>query len=175
MRFLITIVLVLSTFSLQAQETYMLQDDSTLKINGTSTIHDWTVAAEQLNGKLTADGQSPKSIELDVVVEGIKSERGPTMDNKMYDALKKDEHPKINFTLKEVKSSSVLVGTLSIAGQSKNVEIPVAFDHTGENIKLSGKYGIALADFGIEPPTAMFGQIVVGEKVEVEFALNFSK
>ena len=175
MKFLITLVLVVSSFCLQAQEMYSLQDDSTLKINGTSTIHDWTVAAEQLNGKLTADSNAPKSIEFDVVVEGIKSERGPTMDNKMYDALKKDEHPKINFTLKEVKKSSVLVGALSIAGQSKNVEIPVTLDHKGDNIKLAGKYGIALTDFGIEPPTAMFGQIVVGEKVEVEFALNFSK
>lgn len=170
-----TLVLVVSSFCLQAQETYSLQDDSTLKINGTSTIHDWTVAAEQLNGKLTADSNAPKSIDFDVVVEGIKSERGPTMDNKMYDALKKDEHPKINFTLKEVKKSSVLVGALSIAGQSKNVEIPVTLDHKGDNIKLAGKYGIALADFGIEPPTAMFGQIVVGEKVEVEFDLYFSK
>lgn len=175
MKFLMTLTLVVFSFCLQAQEGYSLQDDSTLKINGTSTIHDWTVAAEQLNGKLTADGNAPKSIEFDVVVEGIKSERGPTMDNKMYDALKKDEHPKINFTLKEVKNLSVLVGTLTIAGNSENVEIPVTLDHKGDNVKLSGKYGIALADFGIEPPTAMFGQIVVGEKVEVEFDLNFSK
>jgi polyisoprenoid-binding protein YceI len=32
---------------------------------------------------------------------------------------------------------------------------------------------IALEDFGIKPPTAMFGQIVVGDTVVVKFELIF--
>lgn len=157
------------------QETYMLSDQSTMIIDGTSTIHDWTVTANSLNGTIKAEGSAPKEIKFDVDVESIKSERGPTMDNKLYAALKKEEHPKVTFKLTEVKDNSILVGTLNIAGEEKPIEIPVAIDATSESIKLSGEQKITLQDYGIEPPTAMFGQIIVGDDVIVKFDLVFVK
>jgi polyisoprenoid-binding protein YceI len=92
----------------------------------------------------------------------------------MHDALEKDTHPKVMFSLKEVKNES-LVGTLTIAGNEQNVEIAAKMEASGNTLKINGQYAIALKDFEIEPPTAMFGQVIVGDDVTVKFDLVFTK
>lgn len=158
-----------------AQETYSLSDESSLTIDGTSTLHDWTVTANTMNGAVKADGSSPKEIDFEVVVADIISERGATMDKKMHDALKKEDYPKVFFKLTEVKDQSIVVGTLNIAGQEKTVEIPVKMDASEGALKFKGEQKITLQDYGMEPPTAMFGSIVVGDDVTVKFDLIFVK
>ncbi len=158
---------------LQAQETYKLSPKSTLTVDGTSTVHDWTVTANTIEGELIWDGKEPKSIDFQAVVADMKSERGATMDTKMHNALKKDEHPKIRFVLKEVKNGSLLSGILSMAGNTQNVDIESKLDMATGIAKISGQKKIVLKDFDIEPPTAMFGQVVVGDEVTVKFNLVF--
>lgn len=154
------------------QEFYTLATESTLTINGTSTVHDWTVAANKMTGTLTATEGTPKEISFEVNVADIQSERGPTMDKKMHAALKKEEHPKVSFALKEVKGTSTLVGTLTIAGIEKEVEIDSEIS-VGNEVRIQGEKKIILQDFDMDPPTAMFGQIVVGDEVTVKFDLLF--
>jgi len=158
-----------------AQETYTISSDSKLTIDGTSTVHDWTVLANSMTGNVTAEEGLPKTIEFEVAVAEIQSERGAAMDKKMHAALKKEEHPKISFKLTEVKNSTNLAGKLNIAGQEKAVEIPVKMNTDNGSLKISGEYAITLQDYGMEPPTAMFGQIIVGNDVTVKFDLDFSK
>lgn len=93
----------------------------------------------------------------------------------MHTALKKEEHPKISINLNEVKNSTNLMGTINVAGQEKTVEIPVKMNTDNASLKISGEYAITLQDYDIEPPTAMFGQIIVGNDVTVKFDLVFSK
>ncbi|MGI9550782.1 MAG: YceI family protein [Aurantibacter sp.] len=160
-----------------AQETYTLSSDSKLTIDGTSTVHDWTVTANTVEGTLKAEGKgtAPKEIDFQVTVADIKSERGATMDKKMHNALGKDSHPKVMFTLKEVKDESTLVGTLTIGGNAQDVEIAGRLDISADKVMITGEHGIALKDFEIEPPTAMFGQVIVGNDVTVKFDLVFTK
>jgi len=173
---LIGILFVLCGFCLgTAQDTYKLSSDSKLTIDGTSTVHDWTVTANSMQGNLKADGALPKEIDFQVDVADIKSERGATMDKKMHDALKKEEHPKVLFVLKEVKEQNIISGTLTIAGNSKDVAIESTISSSGNTIKISGEKEIALAAFDIEPPTAMFGQVIVGDDIVVKFDLVFEK
>ncbi|PKA98948.1 YceI-like domain-containing protein [Flavobacteriaceae bacterium MAR_2009_75] len=158
-----------------AQESYNLSDKSSLTIDGTSTVHDWTVNANVLEGQLILGDDLPKKIDFNVDVENIKSERGPTMDSKMHAALKMESHPKIVFNLEEVKDKSTLIGNLTIAGKGKKVEIPVDIQSSEGGIKISGEHKITLKNYGIEPPTAMFGQIIVGDEVTVKFDLQFDE
>ncbi|MBU2948806.1 YceI family protein [Zobellia uliginosa] len=159
----------------QAQGEYALADASKMTISGSSTVHDWVVAANTVSATLTYDGTAPKQIDLEVAVADIISERGATMDKKMHDALKKEEHPKVTFKLTEVKDKSTLLGMLNIAGVEKTVEIPVSMNTVSEGLKISGEKKLILQDYGMEPPTAMFGQIIVGDEVTVIFDLIFSK
>lgn len=174
-KFVIPIVLFLISVSIHAQDNYTLSAESKLTIEGTSTIHDWTVTANTMEGALKADGMAPREIDFQVTVADIKSERGATMDKKTHNALKFESNPKVIFTLKEVKNESSVVGTLSMAGKKKEVEIPAKIVASGGTLKISGEYPITLLDWDIEPPTAMFGQVIVGDDITVKFDLVFTK
>ena len=65
-----------------AQEIYILSSESTLTVDGTSTIHDWTVTANTIEGKMNLDGDVLREIIFEVTVADIMSERGATMDKK---------------------------------------------------------------------------------------------
>lgn len=158
-----------------AQDTYTLSSNSKLTIEGTSTAHDWTVTANTIEGFIKTEGSAPKQIDFQVAVADIKSERGATMDKKMHTALQKEMHPKVIFALKELRNEATLVGTLTIGGKQKEVEITGTLDNSANSIKIVGEHGIALNDFEIEPPTAMFGQVIVGDEVIVKFDLSFKK
>jgi len=157
-----------------AQESYRLSAESKLTISGTSTVHDWTVTANTMDGTLEASGNIPKAMNFKVAVADIKSERGATMDKKMHVALKQETNPKVVFSLKEA-SETMVSGSLSIAGSSQDVELPCEISISGNNLKIKGAYGFGLQEFYIEPPTAMFGQVVVGPNVTVKFDLVFVK
>ncbi len=158
-----------------AQESYRIASDSQLTIDGTSTVHSWTVSANKMEGSLSLQNGSPTAINFEVPVAEIRSERGATMDKKMHAALKKEEHPKVSFVLEQIKNTSVLVGVLAIAGIEKTVEIDAEIETDGSVMKIKGEQKIILQDFEMEPPTAMFGQIIVGDEVSVKFDLVFER
>ncbi|MEO9892845.1 YceI family protein [Aurantibacter sp.] len=170
-----TFLCIVAMMSGFAQDSYTLSSDSKLTIDGTSTVHDWTVTANTLKGALSADANQLKTIDFQVAVADIKSERGATMDKKMHAALQKESHPQVVFKLKELKNESILVGTLEIGGKTNEVEITSTVSSEGQSLKISGEYGLALKDYEIEPPTAMFGQVIVGPDVTVKFNLIFTK
>jgi len=158
-----------------SQESLELSSQSTLIISGTSSVHDWTVAAKEMTGKLTALENTPTEIIFEIMVVDIQSERGAAMDKKMHAALKKEQHPKIDFKLQEVKGKSIIIGILNIAGVSKEVEIDSEITSLTNGIQIKGEKKISLQYFDIEPPTAMFGQIIVGNDVTIFFDLIFEK
>jgi len=162
-----------------AQESYTLSDTSAMTIDGSSSLHDWTVTANTMEGTLTEDGENVSAVEFSVAVADILSDRAAAMDNKMHDALKKEEHPKVTFTVDgadaAIGEEQELKGTLTIAGVEQQVGIPATITQEAETLRVKGERMIALKDYGIEPPTAMFGSIVVGDEVTVKFDLVFEK
>lgn len=157
-----------------SQETYKLSESSLLTINGTSTVHSWTVTANDLQGSMSY-ADNIKDISLQVPVADIKSERGAAMDKKMHAALKMEEHPEVSFTFQEIDKGDGLSikGKLTIAGVEKSVDLKSEVSTVDNGYRIRGSKEIALQDFGMEPPTAMFGQIVVGDKVTVNYNLVF--
>ncbi len=161
-------------FCCTAQQTYKLSQESTLYIHGTSTAHDWTVTTQKMQGSLQLHTDAIKEIEFEVLVADIQSERGAAMDKKMHAALKKEAHPKVRFLCKELKDSdSILIGTLHIAGVEKEVELTINTISSNRIITIKGDKELVLQDFDIKPPSAMFGQIVVGDTIRVQFDLMF--
>ncbi|MEP3209239.1 MAG: YceI family protein [Maribacter sp.] len=158
-----------------AQESYRIASESQLTIDGTSTVHNWTVSANKMKGSLSLQNGSPAAINFEVTVADIISERGATMDKKMHAALKKETHPKVSFVLEQTKNTAILVGVLVIAGIEKTVEIDAEIETDGSELKIKGEKKIILQDFEINPPTAMFGQIIVGDEVSIKFDLIFNR
>ena len=98
---------------------------------------------------------------------------------KPHKALKKEEHPKVVFLVKEKDisegESQEISGTISIAGVEKETSVPSKIERFDGKIRITGEKKIKLQDYGMKPPTAMFGSIVVGDDVVVKFDLVFSK
>ncbi len=176
---LFTLVVVFSINLGRSQENYVLSSESVLTVDGTSTLHNWTVTANTCNGSLNIDALVFKEISFEADVASIKSTRGASMNKKTHNALKKEEHPKIMFSATDVALSEGdnqgISGKLNVAGVEKDVVITTSIKNSSVNIQLTGNYKITLQDYNMDPPTAMFGSIVVGDDVTVNFDLVFAK
>ncbi|WP_243348727.1 YceI family protein [Parabacteroides sp. FAFU027] len=186
----LTIVLfALTTITLSAQENYeMAFGQSSMKILGTSTLHDWHMDVTKFSGKAKIASVKESVIQatsamLSVHVQDIKSEH-KAMDKIAYDALKYKTSPDINFVLHTIKKSidnagsfkGTASGLLAIAGVKKEVSFPVDGQYLADgSVKLVGKAALRMTEFGIKPPTAVLGTIKTGDNIQIEFSLLFKK
>lgn len=104
----LTLFLFSLSGSIEAQETDVkVLENSTIKIEGTSNVHDWTAKAEQIRADIrfhaaALQEEQPASPvqSLWLVIPANRIESGKSgMNRKMYDALKVDKHPQITFEL----------------------------------------------------------------------------
>ncbi|TYP93669.1 YceI-like domain-containing protein [Fodinibius salinus] len=203
MKSIITILLLMFTLggTVQAQnQNLTLMDKSTMQIDGTSNVHDWTADVTEFSTSITMnsdtmDAGAParlvKSFTLTVPVDKIKSGKG-RMDKKIRGALKEEEHPTINFSLSSVDSTlssdstatadstrtvtTNATGELTVSGVTRNITLPVESMLTEEgSVKFMGNYELNMKDYDVEPPSVMFGAISSGEKVTITFELFFAK
>lgn len=185
----------LFSFQLSAQSVYRLTQDSQVKISGTSTLSDWTVTGTALKGQMEFEARNNKKNTMGSVGDGeiamaevaldvasIHSERGETMDNRIYKALNRDEFPEIRFRLRDPvqlkkvaqrQASIVADGDLSIAGVTKSISFEMDVSSESEKWIFHGRKSLKMSDFSIEPPSAMFGQIVTGDEIEIDLDLIF--
>ena len=181
-------IMVLSAQTSLAQTFNVNKTGSTVKVEGTSNIHDWEINAEDFNGNLDVemkDGQIVKINQLNftVVAESLKSGKGG-MDKNTYKALKTDKNKSITYKMNKVNNidctttSSCKIstsGTLNVAGSQKPVDIVFNAKVTGDKITLNGNQTIKMTNFNVDPPTAMFGTITTGDEVKITFQTTFSK
>jgi polyisoprenoid-binding protein YceI len=163
--------------------------ESKLWVEGTSTIHDWTCKATTLDAAIDVDAAAAqlvaappkllKRVLIKVPVKSLKCGHGG-MDDNMYKALKaeKDDEATISYIMAtfeaapEVKDSFTLrtTGTLTIAGVAKPVDIEVTATRLPDGtLKAIGTVPLKMTDFGIKPPTAIFGRIKAGDDIRVKF------
>jgi polyisoprenoid-binding protein YceI len=184
--------LVCACAASSAQTAYKILPPSRIEVSGTSTLSNWSVRSEELSGEMSLSAPA-KDVSSSATVPGtiaeatvrlqvstIKSEKGETMDNKMYNALKKDSHPTITFSLKRPlqlsgKDTIAAEGDVTLAGVTKPMIFDLHMDAPNNAFHFHGKKSLKLSDFQIEPPTAMFGQIETGDDIVVEVDVLFGK
>ncbi len=183
--------LIMMVFAIQVgqAQSYQLNNGiSTLKVEGTSNIHDWEILAEKQQGNLVAeveDGKLTKIQQLDfkVTAESLKSGKS-SMDKNTYKALNTSKHKNITFKLTKVNridcpaTNSCKVaatGNLTIAGNTKTINMDFDVKLYGTKIILAGSKTLKMTDYGVEPPKAMFGTITTGDEVVIKFESSFLK
>ena len=189
------LMIIISCYSFGQAVRYNMTDSTKMTVTGTSTLHDWTSNVTEVKGFVEVDekfgkggkvkkGEEVAMVSIQVPVKSIISPRGATMDKKTYDALKSEQHPEIIFTLKNSPVSFVegedftinAKGDLTIAGVTKKVEFPVSGKQLSpERLSFQGAYKLNMKDYDMIPPSAMFGQIVTGEEVEIRFEIVVNK
>jgi len=176
---------VISLNAIAQQEFILDSKKSKLIITGTSSAHDWEMVAQTFSCETTLGLTDQKVTEIDAInfsakVEDIESGKR-IMDNKTHNALLEKRNPQINFKLKPGEPVTIskdlvkLAGTLNIAGKSREVELSCEFAQTGPNqFSVKGSVPLKMTDFGIEPPTAMFGALQTGNEITVIFDFEFN-
>ena len=183
----------ISSFIIQAQ-TYQLVTDSTvstINVTGTSTLHGWTVAVNEIQDvpqELVLSGDHENTIDsfaFGVVVSSMDGGRGASMNAKITKALQATAHPVITYQQNEPAIITdidtdgnfklISKGNLSMVGLEKAVEIEVMGQKTEDGIILKGSKPLKFSEFEIEPPSAMFGQIVCGDDIAVNFEFRYKK
>ncbi len=160
-----------------------------MKIDGTSTLHDWTTPVNKVvaRGDLTvANGelQSVNSMWVQADVLSIKSEKGEDMDEKIYEALKSEDHPKITYNMTQMKSIKKVgnewvvetAGDMTIAGKTKKVDLTVKGTvQANGDVVFTGAIDLVMTQYDMDRPSAMLGMIKAGDKVKVSFTLTMKK
>ncbi|MCG9971572.1 YceI family protein [Christiangramia crocea] len=181
------IVSIGMNMNLNAQSYTLNNKSSSLIVEGTSNIHDWTMEAESTSGTISAEMDEGKLEEIDALrftaeAEGLKSGKSG-MDKNAYKALNTSKYKKITYELKNVKEitgsngnyKAKTTGSLEIAGVKKDIALNFNLTISPDKIILKGEHNLNMTDYGVEPPTAMFGTITTGETVKIKFETHFNK
>jgi len=171
-----------SPFLLEAQQQqFVLAPDQELKVEGTSTIHDWHMTSTKatgtadlmVNGKMV---ESINSLEVSFPAKSLESGKGG-MDKNAYKALDTKKHERITFQFSALKQSGtdtlIAMGTLTISGVSKDVSMNVAYTIEEDGVRFTGRLPVKFTDFKIDPPKALFGTIKTGDELDLTFNALF--
>lgn len=181
---LITLFILTSNLS-QAQQYNLSNQESSLTVLGTSSLHDWHIKAENQSGKIIFKNIESGEIEkcnIEIVAESLKSGKS-SMDKNTYKALNTDSFKTITFQLVEVKETTSkgngkftvhTQGDLTIAGVKKRVSLDFSTTISDNKITLIGEKKFKMTDFNIDPPKALFGTITTGDDITIKFSTIFN-
>ena len=169
---------------------YEAQPGSKVRIDGTSTIHDWTVESQMIGGAMeletstAADLKSMKvkpKVEVAIPVRSLKSGKKP-MDTVMWTAMKQAEHPKIEYRLNHLTPKGVgdkpdtylytATGALTVSGVTRTNSMTVNISRIDKTqLKVMGTTNLKMTDFGIKPPAPdlALGLIKTGDDIKITF------
>lgn len=167
-----------------AKATTVKAESTAVTIQGTSTLHEWSMEGATINGAIDTDpeswttpGEKPAKVTVTIPVASIRSEHAK-MDALMQEALNAKTSPEIRYEMataaltKSTGDSFVVrtTGKLTIAGTTRDVTMDVTATRLGDKrYILSGELPIRMPDYGVKPPAAMMGAIKTGPAVKVTF------
>jgi len=163
-----------------------------IRVDGTSTIHDWSVESRLIGGYVEFDpafdlekaapGKVNVRASVLIPVRQLKSDK-TSMDNVIYDAMKEKDHRQIEYhltemTLKEAPKSPDgpwefdTQGELFVAGVTNKIRMPVTLTRVEKDkLKFTGSTAVKMTSFGIQPPApkVALGLISTGDDVKLTF------
>jgi polyisoprenoid-binding protein YceI len=180
----IALGLFLSTVNAQGQTSYKIIPGSTIKVFGTSNLHDWNMTASTFTCDASfkvKDGelQDLSALSFSLPVTNLKSKED-LMDTRAYKALKASEFNKITFKLKDAsimpQQKIKATGNLTIGGVTKEVVIMTSYVlNSDETITCKGSELVKMSDHGMKAPSFMMGALKTGNDVTIDILLKLKK
>jgi polyisoprenoid-binding protein YceI len=171
-----------------ANEMLVLEPQSRLWIDGTSSIRSFSCKAGDVNAVVEAAGPNAipqvlagdkgvKTVRVTVAADRLDCGNG-TMNEHMRKAIKLSENKSIEFRLADYDItrgangiSGTIDGTLLLGGVTKPVTLKAEGRSEGGMLHVTGSYDLDMTEYGLKPPTVMFGRIKVGKTVKVNYDL----
>jgi len=173
----------------QQTELKLNLKESYITLSGRSTFGNWKSAAKYFNGNFSFIGDTnlatPKRgfASIKIKSDSIIS-KNKLRDKSTHKALKSEEFPFIIFNsnsgklyrkITDKKIQLIITGVLNIAGKSRTVSLLVTLiELSKNNLKFEGYYKLKMTDYGVKPPSALFGLIKVKDEININYRLVFS-
>jgi len=165
---------------------------SKVKIEGTSSIHDWSMESPVIGGFIETDAGFPESalkggdaakpkVEVFIPVRTLKS-YNKRMDEVYQEHMEMAKFAKMEYKLTELKAKGDApkagkcefdaVGTMTIHGVAKPITMPVTIEKVdGKKLKITGSTPLKMSDFGVKPPCPDIGvaKITTGDDIKLTF------
>jgi polyisoprenoid-binding protein YceI len=188
-------VLAASPLMAQSMSTFQAKPGSTVKIDGSGNVHDWTVTGHIIGGTLELDSnfvsdptkaavgtKIPAKVDATIPTRSIKSGKS-SMDDVMHDAMHAKDFPKIFYHLKELTLTATpksaegpfqfdSVGELAVSGKTNQIKMPVRMERVDKStFRTSGNTTLKMTSFGIQPPAPKLalGLIHTDDDVKITF------
>ena len=153
-----------------------LSKTSKVWVDGTSNVRSFSCAAATIQadvaGETTGEpGSAVKSATLVIPVASLDCKNG-TMNEHMRKALKAEKNPQIKWRMTSYRVDGATVtiqGFLTIAGKENAIELKGAGSADNGVLRFKGTKQFKMTEYGVKPPTMMFGTMRVGDAVTVGF------
>ena len=194
---LVTLLLGAASLALSSAEDAAVRYDaqpggSTCSMDGTSTMHDWTMKTAIISGYIEADANFPESaltntaaaspkVVANLPVRAFKSDKAK-MDEKMQEHMQTDKFLRIEYRLISLKPKSKpgatgpvefdALGTLTIVGKTVTNTMPVTIEKKDGKLKVVGSTPLKMTDYGLKAPViSLLGipTISVGNELKIKF------
>ena len=152
------------------------------KINGViDRVEDGNIGPWMAN---PVEGRFPQpELDLTIPIDTLRCTGGGPMERDMNRALKADRFPSIAFHFEGLRSGithdidsheyrATIAGQLSLAGVNRSISFPSAVQRiSATQFRVEAEMPVRMTEFGIAPPTALFGMIKAADSLIVRFAL----
>lgn len=180
---------LVATVAAQDTTTPLAVKTAKVTVDGTSNVHDWTASTATVRvtrAKLAAGVGGPgfwdavvkpgavEAFEVTIPAAKLTSPRSG-LDKNMHKALNVEQHPDILFRLKGLTAKAgtpgafTATGTLRVAGVDKDVSLDITLGRSAQALVVKGTTKLLMTDFGIEPPSALFGTVRSAPEVTISF------
>jgi len=185
------LVAVSATAGAQTSSTRLrIEPGSELSIAGTSNVHDFHCKTNKFNAYIDVDPGYTKdltkvarpivSVSVVIAVKSLSC-GNKKMDENMYSTLQADKNQIIRYKLNgyDILNGSATgfaaktTGVLTILGKEKVVAMKIDAARLNDGkATAEGEETLLMSEFGIKPPSFMFGTMKVGDEVRVKFNLK---
>lgn len=129
-----------------------------------------------------ASGETQPAVDLRIPVSSLGC-GNPKMNHDMYAALKSERYPIIQFRFREVRGAiardaahdqyrATIRGDISLAGTTRTLDLDVIAERIDrQHFRVRSSIPVRMTDFGITPPTGLFGMIKARNELVVGFNL----
>jgi hypothetical protein len=178
----------LSVFNLSAQTTsyQSIPSNSSIKVLGSSNIHDWTMKDNDLSAGaafIFKDGKlsDMTALNFTMKVKNLKSDE-ELLNTRAYKALNAEKYSTINFKLSAATATPLAnghytikaSGKMQISGVTKDIVLYAdAVQNSDQTVSCTGTAKLKMSDYGISPPTFMLGALKVKDDVTINYNLKF--
>ena len=148
--------------------------DSEVVLEGSSNVTDWRCRGTSMD----AEG-----LHLRIPVTAFRC-GNRIMEADLRRALKAETHPSVEFRFRGMRSDfqpdldsglyhAVIAGDLSLAGCTRSIDIAVSAERISPtSFRIRAVLPLRMTDFGVTPPTALFGAVRARNGLRVSFDLT---